>query len=110
MISYPESLGIGSVYYISSWNDPNITRTRNVFLIILFYSFCTVLRLEFYLLNTPWLLNFQGFHIGTKELEEMGRCFCAGLLKLGNSSSITALLGTIPKLSMDELEADDDIL
>lgn len=53
---------------------------------------------------------YKGFHIGTKELEEMGRCFCAGLLKLGNSSSITALLGTIPKLSMDELEADDDIL
>ena len=55
-------------------------------------------------------LSLQGFHIGTKELEEMGRCFCAGLLKLGNSSSITALLGTIPKLSMDEREPEDDIL
>ncbi|XP_028418309.1 cytosolic carboxypeptidase 1-like isoform X2 [Dendronephthya gigantea] len=53
---------------------------------------------------------YKGFHIGTKELEEMGRCFCAGLLKLGNGSSITALLGTIPKLSMDERDPEDDIL
>lgn len=54
--------------------------------------------------------NFQGFHVGTKELEEMGRCFCAGLLKLGHSSSITALLGTIPKPSMDEQDGEDEIL
>lgn len=40
----------------------------------------------------------------------MGRCFCAALLKLGNTGNITALLGTIPKFSMDEREPDDGML
>jgi hypothetical protein len=61
-------------------------------------------------LQTIFPNYFQGFHIGTKELEEMGRCFCAGLLKLGNNSSITALFGTIPKLNMEERDEDDDFL
>ena len=55
-------------------------------------------------------IKFQGSHIGTKELQEMGRCFCAGLVKLDNNCSVTSLLGTIPKLTMDEREAGEDIL
>lgn len=27
----------------------------------------------------------QGYHVGTRELEEMGRFFCAGLLRVGRS-------------------------
>lgn len=27
----------------------------------------------------------KGYHVGTRELEEMGRFFCAGLLRVGRS-------------------------
>lgn len=53
---------------------------------------------------------YKGFHLGTKELEEMGRCFCAGLLKLGNNSSLTRLLGSIQKSTMDDQSLGDDFL
>lgn len=28
---------------------------------------------------------YKGYHVGTRELEEMGRFFCAGLLRVGRS-------------------------
>lgn len=28
--------------------------------------------------------HLQGYHMGTRELEEMGRFFCAGILRIGS--------------------------
>ncbi|XP_046861355.1 cytosolic carboxypeptidase 1-like [Xenia sp. Carnegie-2017] len=53
---------------------------------------------------------YKGMHLGTKELEEMGRCFCAGLVKLGNSASITALLDVSSNVTLDELDSDENDL
>lgn len=36
-------------------------------------------------LRVGLLLLSKGYHVGTRELEEMGRFFCAGLLRVGRS-------------------------
>ena len=40
---------------------------------------------QFECIRLTWVLLFQGYHVGTRELEEMGRFFCAGLLRVGRS-------------------------
>ena len=36
-------------------------------------------------LRVGLLFLSKGYHVGTRELEEMGRFFCAGLLRVGRS-------------------------
>ena len=36
-------------------------------------------------LRVGLLFLSKGYHMGTRELEEMGRFFCAGLLRVGRS-------------------------